>query len=256
MRTKLVPFFVLAALLAACGRFNVSAPLVCGQPGRVDRGSVEETQRGFPYHFRVFLPPCYDLEPSRAYPVLYLFPGRTGDSGDWFAVGIADTANRLILAGDLPPLLIFSLENTEGDFMADDFYKDMLPNAEANYRILPGARYHAVAGGSLGGVPSYRLGFRFPEQFGSVGMFGSGAIAGEEDQIRAWLEAIPAARRPRLFLNTGYQDPLMLERAHAMIALVDEFEIKHTEIFTEGGHNYAYWASNFGAFLEWLAEGW
>jgi len=256
MKTKLLLIFGLTFFLSGCAGPDVYAPLSCDDPGRVEQDVVEETERGYPYAFAIYLPPCYDEEPDREYPVLYLFPGRMGGPGDWFAVGAADLASEMILAGELPPLIMIGVENTDSDLMADDFLSDMLPYAEANYRIIEDGRYHAAAGGSLGGTPSYRLAFRFPDQFTSVGMFGSGAISGEEAQIREWLDAIPARQRPRVFLNTGFGDPHMLDRAQVMISILDEYGMEHAEIFTDGAHNYGYWSTNFRAYLEWLVEPW
>ena len=48
----------------------------------------------------------------------------------------------------------------------------------------------------------------------------------------------------------------MLERAQAMIALLDEMGIESTSIFSPGEHAYAYWVSNFPAYLHWLAQEW
>ena len=50
--------------------------------------------------------------------------------------------------------------------------------------------------------------------------------------------------QPRVFLNTGEQDPLMLERAKAMIETLDEREMEHVEVFTPSAQTHEYWVSN------------
>jgi S-formylglutathione hydrolase FrmB len=113
-----------------------------------------------------------------------------------------------------------------------------------------------VAGGSLGGVGAYRLALRFPEEFASAGLFGSGLVPGEEPQVRAWLRALPSEARPRMFLNCGEGDPLMLDAARVMMALLSEAGVPHTSIVSDGEHTYGYWVSNLAAYFVWLAEDW
>jgi S-formylglutathione hydrolase FrmB len=103
---------------------------------------------------------------------------------------------------------------------------------------------------------AYHLAFKRFDLFGTAGVFGNGAGAGEEDSIRAWLAAIPAAGRPRVFLNVGEGDTHMIRRAQALLPLLDEAGIRHMEIFSPGGHHYDYWVNHFAAYFRWLAEDW
>lgn len=228
----------------------------CDEPGRVLSARLDDTTRGYPYYYRVYLPPCYDTDNDRLYPVLYLIPGRGGGPGDWFAAGVDKTAGELILSGQVPPLIIVTTESIDADSYAESIFNDLLPAIESRYRVQADRAHRAVAGGSLGGIGAYRLAFHHPAYFGSAGIFGSGLIAGEEEQVRQWLEAIPPPDRPRVFLNCGQEDSLMLDRAQAMIALLDEIGVESTSIFSHGEHTYAYWVSNFPAYLRWLAQQW
>ncbi len=195
-------------------------------------------------------------KPRQAYPVLYLIPGRSSSYQAWFNAGAAQVADEMIHAGGIPPFIIVSTSDTDSDLNADLIHNDLIPYIEAHYRIRPERRFHAVAGGSLGGVAAYRIVFSDPARFASAGIFGNGATAGEEDRIRGWLKAMEYSEKPRVFLNTGLSDTYMLERAKAMISILDEFNVSHSEIFTEGDHTYIYWVSNFKDYLYWLAEDW
>ncbi|HEX6384499.1 MAG TPA: alpha/beta hydrolase-fold protein [Anaerolineae bacterium] len=264
MKTGLFYLLLVTLWLAGCQKGPLTMPVVdqtsaapvCDEPGRVLSAQLDDTARGYPYHYRVYLPPCYDSETGRLYPVLYLIPGRSGGPGNWFAAGVDQTADELILNGQIPPLIIVTTESIDADGYAENIFNDLLPAVERRYRIQADRAHRAVAGGSLGGVGAYRLAFRHPGHFGSAGIFGSGLISGEEEQARQWLEAIPPAERPRLFFNCGQEDSLMLDRAQAMIALLDEMSIQATSIFSQGEHTYAYWVSNFPAYLRWLAQEW
>lgn len=229
---------------------------VCGDPGTIQRMVLDSKTQGYDYEYNLYLPPCYAAETGRTYPVLYLIPGRSSSYQAWFGAGAAQVADDMIHAGKISPFIIVATSDTDNDLNADLIHHDLIPYIEKTFRVRPERRYHAVAGASLGGVATYRIVFSDPARFASAGIFGNGATAGEEDRIRGWLQTMEDSDKPRVFLNTGLSDTYMLERAKVMISILDEFQIPHTEIFTEGDHNYVYWVANFTAFLAWLAEGW
>ncbi|MGB7539642.1 MAG: alpha/beta hydrolase-fold protein [Anaerolineales bacterium] len=250
-------------LLAGCtGRTNAAkntpapSPAVCGDPGTIQRMVLDSPTQGYDYEYNLYLPPCYEEETEAAYPVLYLIPGRSSSYQAWFNAGAAQVADDMIHAGEIPPFIIVSTGDTDSDLNAELIHYDLIPHIEKTYRIRPERRFHAVAGASLGGVATYRIVFSDPARFASAGIFDNGATAGEEDRIRGWLEAMKESDYPRVFLNTGLSDDYMLERARVMIAILDEFKISHTEIFTEGDHTYPYWVSNFRDYLRWVSEDW
>lgn len=117
-------------------------------------------------------------------------------------------------------------------------------------------RYRAVAGGSLGGIAAYRLAYQYPDTFFSAGIFGAGAISGEEQQIDEWLSAMTDANRIRVFMDTGDEDILMLDRARVMQSILDEAGVENQLHVGHGGHNYAYWVGNFEMYLKWMTRDW
>ncbi|RPI34858.1 MAG: hypothetical protein EHM70_01485 [Chloroflexota bacterium] len=255
---RIVVLFLVLAALSACSRATPTpAPeFTCDTPGTIQNLTLEETSRGYSYSYALYLPPCYETMPERSYPVLYLLPGRGSGPRTWFGAGAGDVADELILSGEVPPFIITSTETTNDDMYAEAITKDLVPYIESHYRVSPDRRHHAVAGGSLGGVAAYRIVFRDPAHFSSAGMFGSGAISGEEKPIKAWLDAIPSENPVRVFFNCGEGDPLMLDQARVMMAMLDEAGIPHTEIVSDGAHVYAYWVSNMPDYFRWLAQDW
>jgi len=188
--------------------------------------------------------------------VLYLVPGRSSAPGAWFAGGLADVMNRMILSQEVPPFIIVATENTESDPLAETIYNELIPHIENQYPIIKDRQYRAVAGGSLGGIAAYRLAFQYPDTFSSAGIFGAGAISGEEPHINEWLSSMNEETRLRVFMDTGDEDPLMLERAQVMKSMLDDIGIENILHTGHGGHNYAYWVSNFEMYLKWLVKDW
>lgn len=229
---------------------------ICTEPGIVEQSTLDETSQGYSYRFFVYTPPCYKAESEQTYPVLYLLPGRSGGPGDWFAVGVNEIADEMIHDKKMSPFVIVGTQEIGVDQLANTISQDLIPHIEKNYRVKTERPFVAVAGGSLGSIGAYRLAFQYPEKFATAGMFGGGMIHGEEAQVQKWLDEMEEAEKPRIFLNTGEQDPFMLERAEVMVEVLDDNQIDHTEIFGPGEHTYSYWASNFPVYFEWLAQDW
>jgi enterochelin esterase-like enzyme len=231
-------------------------PEGCAAQGTIVSAELHGPARGYPYSYRLYLPPCYSPEGGARYPVLYLVPGRTSAPDSWLAAGLAEVVDGLILAGEIPPIIIVTTENIETDPLADTIFNELVPDVESQYPIARDRRYRAVAGGSLGGIAAYRLAFRHPDIFSSAGIFGAGAISGEESRIREWLSQMNDADRMRVFMNSGEQDPLMLERARVMEELLNEAGVENRLYVDEGRHQYTDWVSNFELYLKWLATEW
>jgi predicted alpha/beta superfamily hydrolase len=250
-------FLILTGCIGRLGAAEIApTPAVCEELGTIQWKVLDSPTQGYDYEYKLYLPPCYDREGQTEYPVLYLIPGRSSSYQTWFAAGAAQVADDMIHTGEIPSFIIVSTSNTDSDLNAELIHNDLIPYIEKNYRIRPARRYHAVAGGSLGGVAAYRIVFSDPKRFGSAGIFGNGATDGEEDRIRDWLAAMESDDKPRVFLNVGYSDPYMLERAKVMVSLLEDYKIANVEIFSEGDHSYSYWVANFPAYLRWLAEDW
>jgi hypothetical protein len=144
-------------LLGGCGVAPAPrmAPLPegCTSPGTILSADLPQPRRGYPYSYRVYLPPCYAAGTEPRYPVLYLVPGRSSGPETWFAAELTDVVDRMILNKEIPPFIIVTTENIDNDPMTDTIYNELIPHVESQYPILDDRRYRAVAGGSLGNIP-------------------------------------------------------------------------------------------------------
>ncbi len=231
-------------------------PEGCTKAGEIIRATLPHPGRGYTYYYQVYLPPCFSPDSDARYPVLYLVPGRSSLPDTWFAAGLADVVDQMILKSEIPPLIIVTTENTDADPMAETISQELIPFVESQYPIMSDRRFRAAAGGSLGGIAAYRLAFQYPDKFSSAGIFGAGAISGEEPRIKDWLSAMTADNRTRVYMDTGDEDILMLQRAQVMKAMLDEAGVENALHVGHGGHNYSYWVSNFEMYLKWMARDW
>ena len=59
-----------------------------------------------PLSYRIYLPPCYDEMEDARYPVLYLIHGQNFNDDQWDRLGVDESADALIAAEEMSPLLI------------------------------------------------------------------------------------------------------------------------------------------------------
>jgi enterochelin esterase-like enzyme len=257
MRSRIIflsAFFLLAGCAGANPAPTATPTPACAAAGTTEPLTIDSPEQGYPYAFQVHFPPCYD--PQSTYPVLYLIPGRSSAPSTWLDAGAAAIADGMIRAGEIPPFVIVSTGNTDEDADAQAIQNDVMPWVEKTYPLKPARQFRAVAGGSLGGIATYRIVLSHPERYSSAGIFGSGSVVDEDPRIRAWLAAIPDPLKPRFFFNVGFQDDYMLARAKILITMLDEVRIPHTEIFTPGVHSYAYWSGQLRDYFLWMAQDW
>jgi predicted alpha/beta superfamily hydrolase len=131
----------------------------------------------------VWLPPNYENEPARRYPVLYvhdgqnLFDPNTAFAGvDW---QLDETAEALIHVGKIEPVIIVGIANTperldeyslkKGRRYAAFLTEEVKPLIDQTYRTLPQRQHTAVMGSSLGGLISFYLAWWHPEIFSMAG---------------------------------------------------------------------------------------
>lgn len=132
----------------------------------------------------VYLPPGYT--PKHKYPLLMVFCGQDGNQDSWFQdMGIGTTADQLIHAGKIRPLIIVSpeLDNSWGiDYSRDvqqfgdytlglyESYltKDVLNYVDTAYSVSENRKDRFLDGLSLGGYVALHLAFNHENLFSKV----------------------------------------------------------------------------------------
>jgi enterochelin esterase-like enzyme len=215
-----------------------------------------------PLDFRVYLPPCYDLQIDRHYPVLYLFHGQGFSDDQWDRIGVDEEADALVAAGEISPLIIVmphepgSEPPTESKF-AQAIIEDLIPYIDKRYRTLPNRADRAVGGLSRGGGWAVHFGISKWEMFGALGAHSPGVFRADDLYIRKWLDAIPWNSYPRIYIDIGDRDlPEIIESATWFEQILNEKDIPHEWHFFTGYHNEQYWRAHLGSYLRWYTQNW
>jgi predicted alpha/beta superfamily hydrolase len=243
---------------------------------------------GFPSRFLrnrrdliVYLPPGYDQQPGRHFPVLYLHDGQNLFDGatsfipgmDWH---VGQTADQDILEGRVEPLIIVGIYNAGkqrlgeytptraprlGGGRANRYAKFLLEEVRVlvreHYRVLEDAPNTGIGGSSLGGLVSLYLGLRQPQTFGKVAAL-SPSVWWNERVILRFAAAAPVDPRPRVWLDIGTREgPRIVDDVERFrdILLHKGWQAEkdlHYQRVEGAEHNEAAWARRVGPFLQFL----
>jgi len=145
--------------------------------GRVECNSLASkfVHRAVPYC--VMLPPAFDAEKARHFPILYLLHG-LGDNEQFFIhSGEWNLVEDMREKGELKDFLIatpdggtsFYINAKDGKERYEDFLvQEFLPFIEKRYRVSPGRANRAISGISMGGYGALHLAIRHPQLFSAV----------------------------------------------------------------------------------------
>ena len=170
------------ALLFACLLFALPAHAA----GRAECRFVPSRILARQVAYCVLLPPSYDADKARRYPVLYFLHGLGGNEQELRAAGGWTLIQDLWDQKQIGEFLIaapaggrsFYINSRDGRERYEDFLvREFLPYVERHYRIRAGRRNRGVLGISMGGYGSLHLAFRHPELFGSVSAHSAAIIA-------------------------------------------------------------------------------
>jgi predicted alpha/beta superfamily hydrolase len=237
---------------------------------------------------RVWLPPGYDDSENRErhYPVLYLndgqnlFESSTAFGGvEW---GVDETADCMIRAGVVHPLIIVGLDNTGKDRLREymphrsmhpmmlrvlgrhypDFLiKEVMPFVENTYRVATSPENTGLGGSSLGALIALYTAIRRPGVFGrllleSPSLWASNRqIIKDSRAVRIWPE--------KIFLAAGTAEAGSPERSRTVVDDVRELaaimrravlsESRLRMVIKDGaGHTESAWGERFPEALQFL----
>lgn len=235
----------------------------------------------------VYLPPAYDAAKARRYSVLYMHDGQNlFDGATSFIPGVEwridETAQRLINAGRIEPLIIVGVYNTKDRIdeytpSADAKYKaggkadlygrmlveELKPFIDSQYRTKRDAKHTGLAGSSLGGLASLYLALKYPKVFGRAGVV-SPSVWFANKHILHFVESLSKKPDARLWIDIGTKEGRTPEEAQQS---VDDAKLLRDALVKKGWrmgkdlnyleaegaqHNEAAWAARVESILAFL----
>jgi len=231
----------------------------------------------------VYLPPGYDDEPGRHYPVLYLHDGQNlFDPRTSFIPGrtwqVAETADTVIEAGEVEPLIIVGIANTgerriaeytptrdwkmgggEANKYGDLLTHDLLPFIASTYRVRDEEQATGLGGSSLGGLVTLYLGLKYSGVFGRLAVMSPSIWWNHKSIVGYVNENAPRLKQhPRIWLDVGdaegrrtLADTDLLDRRLKAGGWLPERDL-HYERVPGGTHDETAWSHRVAPMLLFL----
>ncbi|MBK7931394.1 MAG: esterase [Bryobacterales bacterium] len=174
----------LALLLFALGTFALAQ----GTPERikVHGKSLEGNLSADPAirDVSVYLPPSYKKEKNRRYPVVYFLHGFTDSDQKWFWeekhwINLPKVLDRALAEGAAEMIVVmpnaftlfqgsmYSNSVTTGDWESY-VARELVAYIDSHYRTLPRRESRGIAGHSMGGYGTLRIGMKNPDVFSAL----------------------------------------------------------------------------------------
>jgi len=242
-------------------------------------------------HVGIWLPPGYDDDPGRRYPVIYmsdgqnLFDPRIANTGiDW---GVDEAIVRGMEEGHFGPAIVvapWSTENRLREYSpwhdagqyARFLIEELMPRVNSEFRTLTGPEHTFAMGSSMGGLLSWFLVREHPGTFGACGCLSShfplseqivasveGRIDGDPDPTPYVLgnieDGLVVPPDTRYFFDYGSLGlDALYGPTHAAVrgwlvasGLVEGQDFVVRE-YVGADHNEASWRARLGDQLDWL----
>ncbi|MCU0916434.1 MAG: alpha/beta hydrolase-fold protein [Planctomycetes bacterium] len=223
-------------------------------------GTLQSKAAGAVVGYYYYLPPAYEADQDKHYPVIYWLHGLGGSPAS--ANPVVTRLDAGIRAGTAPEVILISCTDPTKRSMWTDskdgrvpvetvIVQDLIPHVDATFRTIATRQGRAIEGYSMGGYGAAYLGFKYPQVFGAVSILAGAlhtpdslnakrspifqaAFGGDADYAQArspWtlLRTNADAIRGRTFvrIHVGEKDPLR-EWNTRFHDLLSELRLEHT----------------------------
>jgi predicted alpha/beta superfamily hydrolase len=233
----------------------------------------------------VYLPPDYQTAANKRFPVLYMHDGQNLFNPQTAFANVAwkadETAQNLILANKIQPLIIVGIYNT-GDARIDEYtpirgfrgrggqaenygkmiVEELKPFIDSNYNTLPNREFTGIGGSSLGGLVSLYFGLKYPQIFSRLALISPALwwnnlhilqqVRNLQNRIplRIWLD-IGNCEGVNMKRQTQYLNHILLEKGWTKNRTAKYADFRYLEV-PKASHNEFYWGNRFDKVLKFL----
>jgi S-formylglutathione hydrolase FrmB len=240
----------LPAIAADTSSWKWNDPQDLKIPG-LRHGTIESESMKRTVGYNVYLPPQYEKEPERRFPVVYFLHGSGGtESSD---AGLAHTVHAEVVAGRISPVIyVFPNGGKTSGYRdwADGTVKsetlliqELLPHIDREYRTLAKPEARGICGFSMGGGGAIRLTLKYPDRFGAAASLAAAleetpeANNGDNSYQNASKLSKEQREALRLYLVVG-EDDFLFPRHAPFLRHLKELGVPYTYVLhAKVGHN-------------------
>jgi len=184
-----------------------------------------------------WLPPSYEKEPQKRYPVLYMHDGQNVFDASTSFIGYEwradEVADSLIKAAAIEEIIIVGIYNTPdrmaeydnaplGRNYARFVVEQLKPMIDSTYRTKPSRENTAVIGSSMGGLMSLLFVWWYPNVFSKAGCISTSIWRGNRDGILDEIRNYNGPKKDlRIYVDVGGLEDQLVSGFHALASLLE-----------------------------------
>ena len=188
-----------ALLLAFATSVAVTAAEIDTTRGTVVVDTLRSAALGVSKRVLVYLPPSYQRDATRRYPVAYYLHGAWGAEDNWVTLGHLDRAMDSLVARGMREMIVVMPDGDDGWYTTwnalnntaqcsadtvrrepaatycvtwpkyDEYIaRELVAHIDSSYRTLPQPAHRGIAGLSMGGYGAITLALRYPDVFAAA----------------------------------------------------------------------------------------
>lgn len=167
--------------------------------GAVRADTIWSSALGVHKRLLVYLPPSYERQPERRYPVAFYLHGAWGGEDDWIRQGRIDRAMDSLIAAGAPEMILVLPDGDDGFYTTwnalnntascradttrrepastycvpwpkyDEYIaREIVAHVDSSYRTLARREHRGIGGLSMGGYGAISLALRYPDVFSAA----------------------------------------------------------------------------------------
>ena len=167
---------------------------------------------GRPVSFHAMMPPSYDTETARRYPVLYWLHG--SDGGTAGIASLSQFFRDAMVNGQMPHAIVVMANGLPNSMWCDSkngtspvesiFIGELIPHVDRTFRTMASRAGRVVEGFSMGGHGAGRFGLKYADVFRACSLLGAGPL--QLDFLEDDPDLAPIESRRRLFEAVYHSD--------------------------------------------------
>jgi S-formylglutathione hydrolase FrmB len=123
------------------------------------------------------------------------------------------------------------------------------------YRADPARLHRAIGGLSRGAGWALRIALQRADEFAAVGLHSPAVIMPDLFLLPIWLEDVPPAWRPRVWIDIGERDSLR-RSTEELVGLLEDIGLPLEWRLRPGEHTPEYWSNHMDEYLAWYTQDW
>ncbi|MFM6127195.1 MAG: alpha/beta hydrolase [Sphaerospermopsis kisseleviana] len=161
---------------------------------------------GRPVSFHAMMPPSYDTEPDRRFPVVYWLHGSDGGTGG--IPSLSQFYHDAMVDGQMPHAIVIMANGLPNSMWCDSkdgtspvesmIIGELIPHVDRTFRTIASRAGRIVEGFSMGGQGAGRFGLKYANLFRACSLLGAGPLQ-EPDFLEDDPNLAPIASRQQLF---------------------------------------------------------